>query len=126
MEEDDTTQVLTPDDKEKLIKEIEQQQEEDEEQEEDWLSPGILASNNPRCQVYPLKSVHSVYRLRFNNGGLAVTIADSVGRRTCPGILKKHANLTPFTPTDFPLRALRPCESINKMIGKTLAEPQSS
>ncbi len=35
MEEDDTTQVLTPKDKEKMIKEIEQQQDEDEEQEED-------------------------------------------------------------------------------------------
>ncbi len=33
MEEDDTTQVLTPDDKEKLIKKIEQQ--EDEGQEKD-------------------------------------------------------------------------------------------
>ncbi len=90
------------------------------------MTPGILASNKPRGQVYPLKSMHSVYRLSFNNGGLAVTIADSVGKRTCPGILKTHANLTPFTPTAFPLRALRRCESINKMIGKTLAEPQSS
>ncbi len=81
MEEDDTTQVLTPDDKETLLKKIEQQQEENEEQEEDWSTPGILASNNPRCQVYPLKFEHSVYRLSFNSGGLAVTIADNAGKR---------------------------------------------
>ena len=81
MEEDDTTQVLTPDDKEKLIKKIEQQQDESEEQEEDWLTPGNLASNNSRCQVYPLKFMHCVYRLSFYNGGLAVTIADSAGKR---------------------------------------------
>lgn len=35
MEEDDTTQVLTPTDKEKLIKEIEEQEDEDEGQEKD-------------------------------------------------------------------------------------------
>lgn len=35
MEEDDTTQVLTPADKEKLIKEIEEQEDEDEGQEKD-------------------------------------------------------------------------------------------
>ena len=35
MEEDDTTQVLTPADKDKLIKEIEEQEDEDEGQEKD-------------------------------------------------------------------------------------------
>lgn len=35
MEEDDTTQILTPADKEKLIKEIEEQEDEDEDQEKD-------------------------------------------------------------------------------------------
>jgi len=35
MEEDDTTQVLTPADKEKLIKEIAEQEDEDEDQEKD-------------------------------------------------------------------------------------------
>jgi len=35
MEEDDTTQILTPADKEKLIKNIEEQGDEDEDQEED-------------------------------------------------------------------------------------------
>jgi len=35
MEEDATTQVLTPTDKEKLIKEIEEQEDEDEGQEKD-------------------------------------------------------------------------------------------
>jgi hypothetical protein len=35
MEEDDTTQILTPADKEKLIKEIEEQEDEDEGQEKD-------------------------------------------------------------------------------------------
>ena len=70
MEEDDITEVVTPDDQKKLLKEIEQQQGENKEQEEDWLTPGTLASNNPRCQAYPLKPMHSVYRLGFNNGGL--------------------------------------------------------
>jgi hypothetical protein len=32
MEEDDTTQVLTPSDKDKLIKEIEEQEDEDEDE----------------------------------------------------------------------------------------------
>ena len=49
MQEDDTTQVLTPADKEKMLKEIEQQQEENEEQEEDWLTPGLLALDNSCC-----------------------------------------------------------------------------
>ncbi len=35
MDEDDTTQVLTPADKDKLIKEIEEQEDEDEGQEKD-------------------------------------------------------------------------------------------
>ena len=35
MEEDDTTQILTPADKDKLIKEIEEQEDEDEGQEKD-------------------------------------------------------------------------------------------
>jgi hypothetical protein len=35
MEEDDTTQILTPADKEKLIKEIEEQEDEDEGQKKD-------------------------------------------------------------------------------------------
>jgi hypothetical protein len=35
MEEDDTTQILTPADKDKLIKEIEEQEDEDEDQEKD-------------------------------------------------------------------------------------------
>ena len=56
MEEDDITEVVTPDDQKKLLKEIEKQQEENEEQEEDWLTPRILASNNPRCQAYPFHS----------------------------------------------------------------------
>jgi hypothetical protein len=35
MEDDDTTQILTPADKDKLIKEIEEQEDEDEDQEKD-------------------------------------------------------------------------------------------
>ena len=35
MEEDDTTQILTPADKDKLIKEIEEQEDEVEDQEKD-------------------------------------------------------------------------------------------
>jgi hypothetical protein len=35
MEEDDTTQILTPADKDKLIKEIEEQEEEDEDEDQE-------------------------------------------------------------------------------------------